>query len=58
MKRSRSEAGMSYVENDVEGADKQAKAVKPERDRPTPCTRIDMLPVMSSTGECSRWISR
>lgn len=54
LKRSRSEAGMSCVENDTEGVDK-AKAVKPEGGRPTPCTRIDMLPVMSSTGECRRW---
>ena len=57
LKRSRSEAGMSCVENDAEGVDK-AKVVKPEGGRHTPCTMIDMLPVMSSTGECRRWKSR
>lgn len=50
---------MSCVENDPEGEDKaNLKTVKPGRDRPTPSTRIDMLPVMASTGEwnvCTHW---
>lgn len=51
LKRPRSEAGICPTENDVEGV----HAMKPEEsNRPSPSTRIDMLPVMSSTGELTR----
>lgn len=50
LKRSRSEAGIGYVENDAEGIE-TARGPKPEVARPYPTTRIDMLPIMASTGE-------
>lgn len=50
LKRSRSEAGMSSVEGDLDGIYRE-KAMQPGMLRPSPTTRIDMLPVMSSTGE-------
>lgn len=54
LKRSRSEAGINPVDiDDTEGVHvERARATKPEEsNRPSPSTRIDMLPVMSSTGE-------
>lgn len=53
LKRSRSEAGIRPTEIDVEGEHvERARATRPEEShRLSPSTRIDMLPVMSSTGE-------
>lgn len=50
LKRSRSEAGMSSIERDAEGVER-ALTAKLYVARPSPATRIDMLPVMASTGK-------
>lgn len=50
LKRSRSEAGMSSIESDAEGGGR-GRVLELEAPKPTLSTRIDMLPVMSSTGE-------
>lgn len=56
LKRSRSEAGIGPTDSDVEGVRvERARATKPEESsRPFPSTRIDMLPIMCSTGENAR----
>lgn len=53
LKRSRVEAGMSLVENPTttQGIERLGSMKPEEKSRAPPSTRIDMLPVMSSTGE-------
>lgn len=47
---------MAPTDSDAEGVHaERVRATKPgESNRPSPSTRIDMLPVMSSTGEQAR----
>lgn len=56
LKRSRNEGCISPTDSGVEGVSvERARATKPEEsNRPSPSARIDMLPVMSSTGEQAR----
>lgn len=51
LKRSRIEAGMSPVESRAEGIERLRALKLEEKSQAPPSTRIDMLPVMSSTGE-------
>lgn len=52
-KRSRNEGCRSPVESDTAGAERPRVIQTEESCRPSPTTRIGMLPVMSSTGETS-----
>lgn len=49
-KRSRSETDMNPLDIDTDGYEK-SPPITPETGQPSPFTRIDMLPIMASTGQ-------